>query len=171
MRRVAVIGCPGSGKSVLSRRLGESLKLPVIHLDNHYWQAGWVPTPNEQWDDFLKQTVSESEWIVDGNYTRTLDIRLQAADTIVFLDMPTLLCLYRILKRHLMYRRVRRPDLNAECEEKLDAAFIRVVWNYRKKIRPQVLQAIRRQEAGKRVIVLTSRREVRDFVNKKQVSE
>ncbi|NGZ77680.1 DNA topology modulation protein [Saccharibacillus alkalitolerans] len=164
MQKVAVIGSPGSGKSVLSRKLGESLGLPVIHLDSHYWQAGWTPTPSEQWDEFLKETVNGEAWIVDGNYTRTLDVRMRAADTIVFLDMPRLLCMYRIVKRRLMYRGRSRPDLNAECEEKLDAAFALWVWNYRKKVRPKVLEAIDLHGEGKRTVVLTSRKEVRDFL-------
>ncbi|OWA37680.1 topology modulation protein [Saccharibacillus sp. O16] len=164
MQKIVVIGSPGSGKSVLSRKLGEALKLRVIHLDTHYWQRGWTPTPANQWDEFLRQTVSEETWIVDGNYTRTLDIRLEAADTIVFLDMPRMLCMYRILKRRLIYQGKSRPDLNEECEEKLDAAFVKWVWDYRKKVRPRVLEAIKRHEAGKRAVILTSRGDVEDFV-------
>ncbi len=163
MRKIAVIGSPGSGKSVLSRKLGESLGLPVVHLDHHYWQSGWTPTAAGEWDEFLRQTVSGKAWIVDGNYTRTLDIRLEAADTVVFLDMPRLLCMYRILKRRMMYQGKSRPDLNEGCEEKLDAAFVKWVWDYRKKVRPRVLEAIKRHGADKRIVILTSRKEVRDF--------
>ncbi|GGO01196.1 hypothetical protein [Saccharibacillus kuerlensis] len=141
----------------------EHMELPVIHLDSHYWQAGWTPTPNDEWDKFLKETVSGEEWIVDGNYTRTLDIRLQASDTIVFLDMRRLLCMYRIIKRRLMYHGKSRPDLNEACEEKLDAEFFVWVWNYRKKVRPKVLEAIRQHGEGKQTVILTSRKEVEVF--------
>lgn len=164
MKKVAVIGSPGSGKSVFSRKLGESLELPVIHLDSHYWQAGWTPTASEEWDEFLKEQVGKEQWIIDGNYTRTLDIRLEAADTIVFLDLPRPLCIYRIIKRRFMYRAESRPDLNADCEEKLDAGFVKWVWNYRKKVRPKVLEAIELHGEGKKILILSSRKEVEAFL-------
>ncbi|MEJ8302746.1 DNA topology modulation protein [Saccharibacillus sacchari] len=164
MKKVAVIGSPGSGKSVFSRKLGESLGLPVIHLDSYYWQAGWTPTATKDWDEFLKKQVGADKWIIDGNYMRTLDIRLKAADTIVFLDLPRPLCMYRIIKRCFMYRAKSRPDLNADCEEKLDAKFIKWVWNYKKKSRPKVLESIRSQGQGKRTVVLSSRKEVEAFL-------
>lgn len=164
MRKIAVIGSPGSGKSVFSRKLGESLGLPVIHLDSHYWHDGWTPTPQREWDEFLRETVGGQAWIIDGNYTRTLDIRLEAADTVIFLDMPRLLCMYRIVKRRFMYRSKSRPDLNEGCEEKLDANFVKWVWNYRAEVRPKVLKAISVHGENKRTILLSSRKQVRAFL-------
>ncbi|MDG0808073.1 EutP/PduV family microcompartment system protein [Cohnella rhizosphaerae] len=84
MQRILVIGSAGSGKSTLSQRLSEQLQLPVIHLDKYYWKPNWVPTPNEDWDKFVLGTTNRDQWIMDGNYTRTLDLRLKRADTVIF---------------------------------------------------------------------------------------
>lgn len=166
MRKITVIGSPGSGKSVFSRKLGERLGLPVIHLDRHYWQDGWTPTPNDEWDEFLKETTRGEEWIIDGNYTRTLDIRIQASDTVIFLDLPRLLCVYRVFKRRLIYRGKTRPDLQENCPEKLDAEFVAWVWNYNKHSRPLVMEALQREPAGRDIVMLRSSREIEDFLRK-----
>lgn len=84
MRRIAVIGCGGAGKTTLSRELGEILKLPVYHLDSFFWNPGWVPTPPEEWRRIQEELVSRDEWIMDGDYGGTLDIRFGRADTIIF---------------------------------------------------------------------------------------
>lgn len=119
MQRILVIGSAGSGKSTLSQRLSEQLQLPVIHLDKYYWKPNWVPTPNEDWDKFVLGTTNRDQWIMDGNYTRTLDLRLKRADTVIFLDLSKWLCLYRIIKRRIKYHRKTRADLNEGCPEKL----------------------------------------------------
>ncbi|WP_306795338.1 AAA family ATPase [Cohnella sp. GbtcB17] len=101
MNRILIIGSAGSGKSTLSQRISEELKLPVIHLDKYYWKPNWVPTPNEEWDNFVIEATNQEQWIMDGNYTRTLDLRLKRADTVIFLDLSRWLCLYRIIKRRI----------------------------------------------------------------------
>lgn len=120
MDRVIVIGCAGSGKSTLSQKLHTTLQLPVIHLDTYYWKANWQATANEEWDAKVNDFALIDRWIIDGNYSRTLDIRIKRADLIVFLDMPRWLCMYRIIKRRIQYHGKTRPDLNKDCPEKLD---------------------------------------------------
>jgi adenylate kinase family enzyme len=123
MKKVAVIGCGGAGKSTFSRILSEVLNIPVYHLDKLNWKPGWIPTPKDEWDNLMKNLVSEEEWIIDGNYGRTLDTRLNNADTIVFLNMPMYLCIFRIVKRRFMYHGKSRPDMDEGCPEKLDINF------------------------------------------------
>jgi adenylate kinase family enzyme len=143
MRRILVIGCSGSGKSTLARRLGGILELPVIHLDRHFWRPGWVETPREEFRERVRELVAREAWIMDGNYSSTLDIRLEAADTAVFLDYPRPVCLRRILRRRLLSGVRPRPDMNPDCPERLSWEFVEYIWNYRKSRRPGILERLR----------------------------
>jgi len=168
VNRILIIGCPGSGKSTLSQQLGDILSLPVIHLDRYYWKPNWVPTPKDEWGQFLVDATEQDQWILDGNYIGTLDLRLQHADTVIFLDMPRYLCIYRIIKRRIQYQGRTRPDLNEDCPEKLDGSFIRWVWNYNKQTRQQVMQRLKGLDSSKRIFVLKNRRDVRELIEQFQ---
>ena len=104
MQRIAIIGSAGTGKSTLARRLGELTGLSVVHLDALYWHPGWLATPDEEWDAIVREIVSRESWITDGNYGRTMEPRLERADTVLFLDFPRVVCLWRVFKRWLRYR-------------------------------------------------------------------
>lgn len=164
MRKVAVIGCGGAGKSTFSRILSEVLNISVYHLDKLNWKPGWVPTPKDEWNNLMNSLVSKEEWIIDGNYGRTLDIRLKNADTIVFLNMPMYLCIYRIVKRRFMYNGKSRPDMNEGCPEKLDISFIKWVWGYNKNQKPIILEKLNKLSKEKNVIILNSSSEVDKFI-------
>ena len=85
VKRVMVIGCSGAGKSTLAIRLGRRLGLPVVHLDQRFWKPGWVETPDDEWDERMRELVAEERWVIDGNYGRTQVMRMERADTIIFL--------------------------------------------------------------------------------------
>ncbi|WP_123040528.1 DNA topology modulation protein [Cohnella candidum] len=163
MDRILVIGSAGSGKSTLSREIGHATGLPVVHLDRHYWKPHWTPMPNVEWDVFVEQVSLQEQWIMDGNYSRTLELRAKRADTIIFLDMPRYLCMYRILKRRWQYRGRTRPDLNEDCPEKLDWPFLVWVWNFRKRSRPNILRILDNVKDSRTVIILSSRKQVKEF--------
>ena len=164
MNKVVVIGSGGSGKSTFSRQLSDRTGLPVYHLDALNWRPGWVATPKEEWDALMKQLVGKDTWIIDGNYGRTMDMRLAAADTIIFLDMPRHLCVYRIIKRRMMYRGKTRPDLAEGCPERLDLKFVKWVWSYRQTSRPALLNKLSTLTGHKTIYILRSPREVRQFL-------
>src|SRR4051812_36219413 len=94
-RRIAIVGSPGAGKSPLALQLGALLGRPVLHLDRLYWRPGWVEVAQDVFDAQLEGLVGRNEWIIDGNYSRTLDIRLRRADAAIMLDFSRTLCLYR----------------------------------------------------------------------------
>ena len=165
MRRVLVIGSGGSGKTTFARRLGQATRLPIIHLDSLYWRSGWQPTPDHEWDRVIAELIAGDEWIMDGNYGRTLPVRLGACDTVIFLDLPRLICLWRIVKRWRAYRNHSRPDMAEGCNDKLDLEFVSWVWNYQKRSRPKIVELLNRSQQGKQVIWLRTSAEVERFLD------
>lgn len=164
MKRILVFGNGGSGKSTLSVTLGDLLHLPVIHLDKYFWQPNWIATPVDDWNIIVESFSDSEEWIIDGNYSRTMNIRIKRADLIIFLDMPNMLCLYRIFKRRIKYNRKTRPDMNEECTEKLDLEFIKWVWNFKKRNRAKILDKLEVASKTKRIIILKNRKQVNEFI-------
>ena len=164
MKRIAIVGSSGAGKSTLSRELSRILNLPVVHLDVHYWHSGWVETPNDEWAERQKKLLKPAAWIVDGNFGSTLDMRLNAADTVIFLDFSRFLCTYRVLKRLLMYRKGTRPDMAEGCDERFNWAFMKFVWTFPEQHRPQVLERIEAHRSSTTVYHVKSPRELRAFL-------
>lgn len=171
MRRVAVIGCSGSGKSVLAQELGRITGLPVIHLDQAYWQPGWVTTPRDKWREMQREFVSGREWIIDGNYGGTMEMRLRAADTVVFLDYSRLACLRGVIQRYLMYRRGRRPDMADGNDERLSFEFLKWIWRYPTNDRPTVMQRLWSLPPTTRIVRLRNREEARLFLHDATVQQ
>lgn len=164
MKKIVVIGSGGSGKSTLARIIGDITKLPVYHLDALYWRAGWNATPNEEWNAVQRELIKLDEWIIDGNYGRTLDIRMEAADTIVFFDLSRWLTTYRVIKRRVMYHGRSRPDLTEGCPEKLDMEFVKWVWNFRRDKRPAIIDKLKHySNTKKKIIILKTNSDVRRF--------
>ena len=94
MNRVMVIGCGGAGKSTLARKLGEKTGRPVVHLDQIWWAPGnWQHLEKPEFDERLLAELEKPRWIVDGNFNRTIELRLERCDTVIYLDYPRLVCL------------------------------------------------------------------------------
>src|SRR3954465_1083745 len=103
MDRVPVIGVGGSGKTTIGRKLGELLGVKVTHLDVLYYDDDWNALPKEKFAALQEQLVAEPRWIIDGNYGSTLPIRLRRADTVIFLDLPAITCLWGIGRRRFRH--------------------------------------------------------------------
>jgi adenylate kinase family enzyme len=164
--KVTIVGSSGSGKSTLAARLGQVLDLPVYHLDRLFWQPGWQETPRDEWRAVQEELCAEPRWIIDGNYGGTLDIRLAACDTVVWLDLPTSACLAGTLWRILCYRGRTRPDMGEGCPERLDWAFLRWIWSFRRVARPRIVQKLSALPPSTEVIALTSRREMAEWLER-----
>lgn len=109
MEKVLIIGSPGVGKSTLAFELSVKTELPLVHLDKLWWQAGWIESDREDFDARLAAEPEKPRWIIDGNYSRTLPMRLAKCDTVIFLDFPRLTCLFGAMRRVLRYRGKRAP--------------------------------------------------------------
>jgi adenylate kinase family enzyme len=164
MKRIAIVGCGGAGKSTLAHQLGTILRLPVIHLDKEFWQPGWKMRPKEEEQEILEKTAKQDEWIIDGNYQATMSTRFEAADTIIFLDFPTLLCLWRVIKRFFKYRGTTRPDMTEGCPEKLDWEFIGWIIGYRQSYRPTVLKKIVQYSTNRQILIFTKPKQIIQFL-------
>lgn len=165
MKKILVIGSGGSGKSTVATRLGALLDLEVTHLDKLFWQPGWSKRAPEEWLQIVTDLTARDSWILDGNYSATLDLRFQKCDTIVFLDLSRWLCLWRIVTRMLRYRNGSRPDMAEGCPEKLDLEFVLWVWNYPRQTKPKVVKLLHEQGEGKRIVWLRSRGEIEKFIH------
>lgn len=164
MKKVVIIGSGGAGKSTLARQLSEKLSIDVYHLDKLFWQPNWVLSSRERQREIQSNLVKMESWIIDGNYGSTFDIRLPAADTIIFLDIPRVICVYRAFKRVLQYRNRTRPDMGEGCKERFDLEFFKWIWDFPKKRRPELIKILDDLSAEKRIIVLSSLKEVKAFI-------
>ena len=164
-----MIGAGGAGKTTVALELGRILALPVVHLDALYWLPGWIPRTPGEWEALQRAALAGDSWIADGNFPGTMDLRLGRADTIVFLDLPRLLCLWRVLLRRRRQRGHARPDLPPGCVEgRIDRgflAFLSEVWTFPHRGRPRLLERLVRYADGRDVVVLRSRTEVTRFLD------
>jgi len=160
-----IIGSGGAGKSTLARQLGKMLDLPVIHLDAVHWQPGWVAMPKDEWCGKVAEMTQGERWIIDGNYGGTLPARLAVADTIIFLDYPWWLCLWRVLRRRVQYHGRTRPDLSPGCPEQLDWEFLKwVCVDFPRHSRGRILQLVQEHGGHAHLIQHQSPRETRRWL-------
>lgn len=163
MKRILIIGSPGSGKSTLARRLSQKLNLPCIHLDRLFWKPNWVQTPKDEFDALVVKELEKDNWIIDGNYKRTLPLRLQYADTVIWLDYPRVVCLWRAFWR----QGKPRPDMTENCIEKRDKdffEFLLYIWNFSKEQNGKMKEMLAQSNAE--IIVVRSKKDLKELENR-----
>ena len=159
MKKVIVIGCPGSGKSTVSRALHNKTGIPLYHLDMMYWNADKTTVEKSIFLERLSAVLEKNEWIIDGNYGSTMELRMAACDTVIFLDYPLDVCLDGIRER----RGKPRSDMPwIETEE--DAEFIEFIKNYEEQQKPKVLELLKKH-SDKNIIIFKSREQADAFLN------
>ena len=159
MKKIIVIGCPGSGKSTVSRTLHNKTGIPLYHLDMMYWNADKTTVENSVFLERLFAVLEKNEWIIDGNYGSTMELRMAACDTVIFLNYPLDICLDGIKER----RGKLRSDMPwIETEE--DAEFIEFIKNYNEQQRPKVLELLEKY-SDKNIVILESREQADTFLN------
>jgi len=160
-----VVGSPGSGKSTFSRKLTEITGLPLIHLDKEFWNNGWIETPREEWVKKQKFLISGYEWIVDGNYGGTMDLRLEKADTVICFKLSRTVCLLSYFKRVITNIGKVRADMPEGCPEKFDFEFIKYIWNFPKTSGHANIHRLQKSKV-KQIIVFKNRRETKQYIKK-----
>lgn len=165
MQRVLIIGSSGSGKTTLSQALAERTGLPLISLDAHYFGPNWKEPSEKVWRERVAKLVLKDEWLMDGNFSGTFDLRMPRVDTVIFVNMPTWLCLWRVVWRTARHYGKVRPGSAPGCAERFDLHFLAYVLHYNETRRPGILRTLEEQrQAGKRVVILSGRSEVRRFL-------
>ena len=162
MERIAIVGCGGSGKSHLARVLGARLGITPAHLDALYYDRGWQPLEQEAFASLQRDLVAAPRWIIDGNYASTLPIRLEAADTVIFLDLPGWACLLGIAQRRLRHGGGQHQAIGVY--NRITWNFVRYILGYRKKMAPRVRALIAADAGHAQDTVLRSRAAVRRYL-------
>ncbi|MBQ5761889.1 MAG: adenylate kinase [Clostridia bacterium] len=163
MKKVIVIGCPGSGKSTFSKALHKITNIPLFHLDMIFWNADKTTVEKPVFLDRLFKIIQSDEWIIDGNYGSTMELRMQACDTVIFLDYPLDVCLNGIKER----KGKPRSDLPWIEPDEDDVEFLEFIKNYNSQSRPKVMELLDRF-SHKDVIIFSNRTQAEDFLFKIQ---
>lgn len=162
-QKILVLGCGGAGKSMFAREMGERFALPVVHLDKLWWLPNWVKRDRDEFDKLLLQELNKPAWIMDGNFKRTINLRLNRCDVAVFLDIPAEECLQNVYARAEEYRGKSRPDMAEGCEERVDEEFKEWVMHYDANVRGGMLVAL--SKSRKPYFVFKSRKEAYAWLN------
>ena len=160
MNKIIVIGCPGSGKSTFSRALHKKTNIPLYHLDMMYWNGDKTTVRKEEFLKRLIEALQKDSWIIDGNYSSTMEMRLKSCDTVIFLDYSLEVCLDGIKER----QGKPRSDMPwIETEE--DKEFVEYIMGFNSTQRPNILLLLEKYKNEKTIITFKSRKEAEDFLD------
>ena len=161
MNRIIVIGCPGSGKSTFCRRLHEITGIPLYHLDMLYWNADRSIVEREVFMERLNEVLEKDSWIIDGNYLRTMELRMQKCEEVFFLDYPTEVCLQGIIAR----RGKPRSDMPwTELPQERDEEFLERIRNFSEESKPRIRELLEKYRE-KQIHVFTDRQQADEYLN------
>lgn len=162
MKKVIIIGCPGSGKSTFARKLKEKTQLPLYYLDMIWHKPDKTNVSQEEFDQRIKEIICKDEWIIDGNYLRTLDKRLKNCDTIFLLDIPLETCLLGVEAR-IGKNREDMPWIETE----FDKEFKQWICDFGVNQLPQIYKLLDKYGKGKNIKIFKTRKEIEEYLNLK----
>lgn len=153
MKKVIVIGSPGAGKSTFSRKLRDKTNLPLYYLDMLWHKADKTTVSQAEFDDRLCEILQQEQWIIEGNFSRTLEMRLQACDTVFLLDFPVEVCLSGVESR-IGKKRVDMPWI----ETKFDEEFKQWILDFPNIRLPKIYALLEKYKDDKEIIIFKSRK-------------
>lgn len=161
MRKIIVIGCPGSGKTTFAEKLNKVTGLPLYHLDAVWHKPDKVHISREEFDERMAEIFKTDEWIIDGNYKRTIETRLLNCDTVFLFDLPTEVCLQGAMER-IGKERYDLPWM----EKELDPDFKRAIENFSEKVLPDIYELLEKYKSIKEITVFKSREQADEFLTR-----
>lgn len=167
MKRILIIGSPGAGKTTFALSLQEKLNLPLVHLDNLFWRDNWKCVKREEFDSLLQKELEKENWIIDGNYNRTLRHRMNYCDTVFYFDFSTCSCLWGITKRLIKNYGKTRVDIGGNCPERLDLqkiSFYKSVFNFNRQHRKEYRELLSVRSKSINVVIFKNRRQVKEYL-------
>ena len=159
MKKIIVIGCPGSGKTTFSIKLGKITNIPLYHLDAIWHKPDKTHIPREEFDERIQEIFARDSWIIDGNYNRTIEMRLKECDTVFLFDLPTELCLEGAVRR-LGEKRYDLPWV----EKELDPEFESFIRAFAEQSLPKIYGLLEQYKEDKRIIIFKSHTETDEFL-------
>lgn len=177
IKRIAIIGNCGSGKSILANKLHKITNLPVYHLDQYYWGPNWQRPNIDEYKIIHDNLCDKEEWIIDGMSLRFADYRIKRADIIIYLDIPRYICIFNVIKRAFKYYGKETPSSAQNCPERFNWEFIKFlkfVWDFPKRQSKHniLLNKFLKQHANsKKIYILKSKKQIEDFLNKFEKEE
>ncbi len=163
-KRILIMGCAGSGKSTLAKTLGEKLNIEICHLDKLFYKPNWEEEDKEVFILKQKEIIEKDQWIIDGNYRHTLDLRLERCQLVIYLDYNRLVSILGIYKRYKKYKGVQRDTIATGCFEKLDKDFLSWAWHFKKQSKPILMEMIKKHNVE--MIVFKTRRALKRWLAK-----
>lgn len=161
MKKVIVIGCPGSGKTTFAEKLNKLTGLPLYYLDAIWHKPDKTHIPREEFDQRISEIFATPEWIIDGNYNRTIEMRLKECDTVFLFDLPTEVCLQGATER-IGKGRYDLPWI----EKELDPEFEGFIKNFEKTYLPKIYELIEKHKAEKQIVIFKSRKEADEYIKR-----
>ena len=159
MKKVMVIGCPGSGKTTFAEKLNKITGLPLYYLDAIWHKPDKTHIPREAFDQRISEIFATTEWIIDGNYSRTIEMRLKECDTVFLFDLPTEVCLQGAAER-IGKGRYDLPWL----EKELDPEFESFIKEFSKTSLPKIYELLDKYKENRNIFVFKSREDSDKYI-------
>ncbi len=159
IKRIAILGGPGTGKSTLAKNLGKELNLPIYHLDGINFLENWKEVGKEKRDKIILEKASQDKWIIEGTYKKTLKFRLERCDIAIFLDYSTFAKIKGIVKRYIKNKGKIKEEVPG-CKERLEYNFFKYTLNFNKKVAKEIKNMLTEFYGKKKILIFKNKKEL-----------